>query len=155
MRAIRIHHVGGPEAMRLEEVPQPEPALAGASPPGSCRCQLHRCLLPHGSLSRPLPLTPGMEGAGVVEAAAPDVSNLRVGDRVAYAMSMGSYAEHAIVPAWMLVPIPDTVGTHPAAAAMLQGMTAHYLARSAFPLREGHTALVHAAAGGSGFSWFS
>jgi NADPH2:quinone reductase len=98
----------------------------------------------------PLPFTPGNEGAGVVEAVGPEVTEVRTGDRVAYAMATGSYAELAVVPAFRLVPIPDTVSFEAAAAAMLQGMTAHYLAHSTFPLAPGHQALVHAAAGGVG-----
>jgi NADPH2:quinone reductase len=91
-----------------------------------------------------------MEGAGVVDALGDEVTGVKVGDRVAYAMHAGSYAEQAIVPAWKLVPVPDGVGLDTAAAVMLQGMTAHYLALSTFPLREGQRALVHAAAGGVG-----
>jgi NADPH2:quinone reductase len=98
----------------------------------------------------PLPFTPGNEGAGVVEAVGREVTEVRPGDRVAYAMATGSYAELAVVPAFRLVPIPDTVSFEVAAAAMLQGMTAHYLAHSTFPLAPGHQALVHAAAGGVG-----
>ncbi|MCP5115237.1 MAG: quinone oxidoreductase, partial [bacterium] len=96
------------------------------------------------------PFTPGMEGAGIVEAVGPGVTDFSAGDRVAYGMSRGSYSEYALVPAWQLVKIPDAVEFDIAAAAMLQGMTAHYLTHSTFPLSEGHTALVHAAAGGTG-----
>jgi len=97
-----------------------------------------------------LPITPGMEGAGVVDAIGLGVSELKPGDRVAYAMVQGSYAEYAVVPAWKLVPIPDGVDIRSAAAVMLQGMTAHYLSHTTYPLRPGDTALVHAAAGGVG-----
>jgi NADPH2:quinone reductase len=97
-----------------------------------------------------LPILLGNEAAGVVEAVAPDVAVLKPGDRVAYAMSRGSYAEYAVVPAWQLVPIPAGLDFNSAAATMLQGMTAHYLAHSTFPLQPGHTCIVHAAAGGVG-----
>ena len=97
-----------------------------------------------------LPLQLGMEAAGVVEAVAPDVKILKPGDRVAYAMARGSYAEFAVVPAWQLVPMPDALDFNSAAATMLQGMTAHYLSHSTFPLQSGQTCIVHAAAGGVG-----
>jgi NADPH2:quinone reductase len=96
------------------------------------------------------PIQLGMEAAGVVEEVAPDVTILKKGDRVAYAMARGSYAEYAVVPAWQLVPIPDGLDFNSAAATMLQGMTAHYLAHSTFKLQPGHTCIVHAAAGGVG-----
>jgi NADPH2:quinone reductase len=96
------------------------------------------------------PITLGNEGAGTVVAIGPDVTGVKVGDRVAYAMARGSYAEFAVVPAWQLVPIPAHVDFVTAAAAMLQGMTAHYLTHSTFPLKSGETCLVHAAAGGAG-----
>jgi NADPH2:quinone reductase len=98
----------------------------------------------------PLPFTPGSEGAGVVKEVGAEVTEVRPGDRVAYAMSTGSYAELAVVPAWRLVPIPESVSFESAAAAMLQGMTAHYLSHSTFALEADHQALVHAAAGGVG-----
>jgi NADPH2:quinone reductase len=97
-----------------------------------------------------LPFIPGMEGSGIVSSVGPEVSNVKPGDRVAWAMSRGSYADYAVVPAWMLVKLPDAVSFEQGAAAMLQGMTAHYLTHSTFPLEKGHTALVHAAAGGAG-----
>jgi len=96
------------------------------------------------------PIQLGMEGAGVVEAVGPDVTNVKPGDRVAYAMARGSYAEYAVVPAWQLVPIPDGLDFNSAAATMLQGMTAHYLSHSTFKLEAGHTCIVHAGAGGVG-----
>jgi NADPH2:quinone reductase len=98
----------------------------------------------------PLPFTPGQEAAGVVEEVGPEVEGLKGGDRVAYAMAPGAYAEHAVVPAWKLVPIPPAVEARTAAALMLQGMTAHYLVASLYPLKAGDSALVHAAAGGVG-----
>ena len=97
-----------------------------------------------------LPIQLGMEASGVVEAVAPDVKILKPGDRVAYAMARGSYAEYAVVNAWQLVPIPDALDFNSAAATMLQGMTAHYLSHSTFPLQPGNTCIVHAAAGGVG-----
>ena len=96
------------------------------------------------------PIVLGMEAAGTVEAVGPDVSDVKPGDRVAYAMSRGSYAEYAVVPAWQLVPVPDGLDLKTAAAVMLQGMTAHYLTHSTFPLKQGDTCLAHAAAGGVG-----
>ena len=92
----------------------------------------------------------GSEGAGTVEAVGPDVKNVAPGDRVAYAMARGSYAEYAVVPAWQLVKIPASVDFETAAAAMLQGMTAHYLTHSTYPLKPGDSCLIHAAAGGTG-----
>ena len=151
MKAIRVHAVGGPEVLVLEETssptPGPQEALVRLSAAGVNFIDIyHRT----GLYPLPLPFTQGNEGAGVVEAVGPDVTEVRPGDRVAYAMATGSYAELAVVPVFRLVPIPDTVSFEAAAAAMLQGMTAHYLAHSTFPLAPGHQALVHAAAGGVG-----
>lgn len=151
MKVIRVHQHGGPEVLRYEEASSPEPAS------GEVRVKIeaaginfidvyHRTGLYPGEL----PFTPGVEGAGVVDAIGPDVSRLKLRDRVAYAMNQGSYAEYAVVPAWRLVPIPEGVATRSAAAVMLQGMTAHYLSHSTYPVQPGDTALVHAAAGGVG-----
>ncbi|MBI4470849.1 MAG: quinone oxidoreductase [Acidobacteria bacterium] len=151
MKSIRVHSYGDPDVLCYQEVPLPEPK------PGEARVKLaaigvnfidiyHRTGLYRGNL----PFTPGMEGAGMVDALGAGVTEVRVGDRVAYAMSQGSYAEHAVVPAWKLVPLPVGLDFQAAAAAMLQGMTAHYLTHSTFPLKPGDTALVHAAAGGTG-----
>lgn len=152
MHAIRIHEHGGPEVLRYDEVSAGEPGA------GEARVRVeavglnyidiyHRTgLYPAGNM----PFTPGMEAAGVVEAVGPEVSEVDVGDRVAYAMHQGSYTESAVVPSWLLVPLPDTLNTQSAAAAMLQGMTAHYLTHSTYPLSTGDIALVHAAAGGVG-----
>ena len=151
MRAICVSQFGGPEVLRYEEVPLPGPNA------GEARVKIeavgvnfidiyHRTGLYPGQL----PITPGMEGAGLVDAVGPGVSNVRVGERVAYAMQQGSYAQYAVVPSWRLVPIPDDVATPSAAAVMLQGMTAHYLTHSTYPLQPGEAALVHAAAGGVG-----
>jgi len=151
MRAIRVHDYGGPEVLRLEDLPVPEPG------PGEARVKIaaagvnfidiyHRS----GQYKGVLPMTPGMEAAGVVDAVGPDVSDVQVGDRVVYAMRQGAYAEYAIVPATMLAPVPEGIDLHQAAAVMLQGMTAHYLTHSTYPLRPGDVALIHAAAGGVG-----
>ncbi|HSW50665.1 MAG TPA: alcohol dehydrogenase catalytic domain-containing protein, partial [Bryobacteraceae bacterium] len=151
MRAIQVFEPGGPEQLRLVEVPVPSPA------PGQALVRIraigvnfidtyHRT----GLYRLPLPTSIGMEASGVVEAVAGDVTGLSVGDRVAYAMSRGSYADYAVVPAAQLVRVPVTLDDGVAAAAMLQGMTAHYLTHSTFPLGPSDTALVHAAAGGTG-----
>ncbi|MCS6845980.1 MAG: quinone oxidoreductase [Caldilineales bacterium] len=151
MKAIRIHQFGGPEVLRYEDVPTPEPG------PGQARVRVAAIGLNYidtyhraGLYPAPLPFTPGMEAAGVVDAVGPDVTLVKPGDRVAYAMVLGAYAEHTLVPADKLVVLPDGIGFEQAAAVMLQGMTAHYLALSTFPLKPGDTALVHAAAGGVG-----
>lgn len=103
-----------------------------------------------GLYKLPLPFTPGMEGAGVVHKVGERVIDWQPGERVAWAMTPGSYAEYAVLPESKLVRVPDGIETKTAAALMLQGMTAHYLTRSTFPLNSTHTALVHAAAGGAG-----
>jgi NADPH2:quinone reductase len=150
MRAIRVHRPGGPDELRLEEVPTPTPG------PRQARVRVaysgvnfidvyHRS----GASPGQPPFTLGSEGAGIVEAVA-EGAVVRVGDRVAWAMHPGSYAEEALVDAWKLVPVPDDVPLATAAAVMLQGMTAHYLTHATFPLRQGDVALVHAAAGGVG-----
>ena len=151
MQAIRIHEFGGPEVLRADELPLPEPG------PGEARVKLaasgvnfidiyHRKGLYPGKL----PFTLGQEGAGTVDAVGTDVADVKVGDQVAYASVQGAYAEYAIVPAARLVPVPMGVPLDQAAAVMLQGMTAHYLAFSTFEIKPGDTALVHAAAGGVG-----
>jgi len=151
MRAIQVHEVGGPEVMKVAEVPSPTPG------PGEARVRVAASGVNFidiyyrtGAYKGALPFTPGMEGAGVVEAVGPEVTGVAVGDRVAWAMQLGSYAEEAIVPAGKLIPVPNSVELPTAAAAMLQGMTAHYLVTSTYPLKRGDTALVHAAAGGVG-----
>jgi len=151
MKAIRIHQPGGTETMQYEDVPQPEPG------PGEARVKIHAIGVNFidvyhrsGQYKLPTPFTPGSEAAGVVDAVGPGVTEVQVGDRVAYAMQIGAYAEYAVVPAWKLVPLPDAVSFETGAAVMLQGMTAHYLAYSTFPLQAGHSALIHAAAGGVG-----
>ncbi|CAI8054541.1 Quinone oxidoreductase [Geodia barretti] len=153
MHAICIHEHGGPEALRYEEVAISEPGA------GEARVRIEAAGLNYIDVyhrtglypSTNIPFTPGMEGAGVVEAVGSGVTEVNVGDRVAYAMHQGSYTEVAIVPSGLLVPLPDSIDTQSAAAAMLQGMTAHYLTRSTYPLSTGDTALIHAAAGGVGW----
>jgi NADPH2:quinone reductase len=151
MKAIRVHELGGPDVLRYEEVPLPAPG------PGQAQVKVEAiglnyvdCNFRKGAYKAALPFTPGMEAAGTVTATGPEVTEVREGDRVAYAQPMGSYAEYVVVPAWRLVKIPVGLEARAAAAAILQGMTAHYLATSTYPLKEGDTALVHAAAGGVG-----
>lgn len=151
MRAIRVHEFGGPEAMRLEELPTPKPgagqALVRIEAIGLNFIDVYqRSGLYKGSL--PLPM--GLEAAGVVEAVGPDAPEVRVGDRVAYTGVPGAYATHAIVPSARLVTLPSSLDFRAGAAAMLQGMTAHYLTHSTYPLKAGDSCLVHAAAGGVG-----
>jgi NADPH2:quinone reductase len=151
MKAIRVHTPGGPEVMKLEEVPEPK---AG---PGQVVVKLEAAGLNYidvyfrtGTYKAPLPLTPGLEGAGTVTQVGDGVKDLKVGDRVAYTGIPGSYAQMNVCPADRLVKIPDKLSFRDGAAAMLQGMTAHYLTRSTYPLKSGDTCLVHAAAGGMG-----
>ncbi len=154
MKAIRVHAVGGPEVLAFEETadPTPKPPKSGDALIRQRAAGVNFIDIYHrtGLYPLPLPFIPGNEGAGVVEEVGPDTMEVKPGERVAYAMATGSYAELAVVPAWRLVPIPEGVSFEAAAAAMLQGMTAHYLSHSTFPLAPGHTALVHAAAGGVG-----
>lgn len=151
MRAVRLHEPGGAEAMRYETVPIPRPgegqALVRVGAAGVNFIDVYKRT---GLYKIPLPATLGEEGAGTVEAVGDGVSEVRVGDRVAWAGSMGSYAEYAAIPAAKLVPLPPDVDAARGAAIMLQGITAHYLATSTYPLREGDRCLVHAAAGGVG-----
>lgn len=151
MKAIRVDSYGGPDKLVYQNIEKPTPksgeALVRIEAIGVNFIDVyHRT----GLYPLPLPFTPGTEAAGVVESIGPDVSEIQVGDRVAYAMAVGSYAEHAIVPASRLVKIPDEINAQSAAAAMLQGMTAHYLVTSTYPLKSRDTALIHAAAGGVG-----
>ena len=151
MKAIQVKQVGGPEVMELVEIPVPEPkaneAVVKLVAAGVNFIDVyHR----EGRYKAPLPFIPGQEGAGVVQAIGADVKSVKKGDRVAWAATLGSYAEYAALAADKLVPIPSGVTDQQAAAAMLQGMTAHYLSHSTYPLKRGETALVHAAAGGVG-----
>jgi NADPH:quinone reductase len=151
MRAIRVHEFGGPEAMRLEELPTPKPAegqtLVRIEAAGLNYIDVYQRT---GAYKNPLPYSLGLEGAGTVEAVGPGVTTVRVGDRVAWTGVPGSYSTHNLVPADRLVTLPAGVDARAGAAAMLQGMTAHYLAHSTYPLKPGDTCLVHAAAGGVG-----
>jgi NADPH2:quinone reductase len=157
MKAVQIQRFGGPGELKVVEVPKPEPG------PGEVLVRLARAgvnyidvYMRDGSYARshtyktPLPMVIGMEGAGKVAQLGPGVNDLRVGDTVAYCLSRGSYAEFAVVPSWKLVPVTADIDVAVATTLMLQGSTAHYLSHSAFPLRSGHTCLVHAGAGGVG-----
>ena len=151
MQAIQVREFGGPEVLRLGDVPVHEPGQ------GQVRVKLEAAGVNFidiyqrtGQYKISLPMTPGGEGAGIVDAVGPGVSDLRVGQRVAWAAVPGSYAEYVVAPEDKLVPVPDGVDAKVAAAVMLQGMTAHYLAHSTYPLKQGETALIHAAAGGVG-----
>jgi NADPH2:quinone reductase len=151
MRAVRVHHPGGPEVLRYEEIPALEPkageALVELEAAGVNFIDVYKR---SGLYKLPLPATLGEEGAGEVIAVGDGVTDVRVGDRVAWASVLGAYAEYAIVPAGRLVPLPSEISATQAAALMLQGMTAHYLAASTYPLRQGDRCLIHAAAGGVG-----
>lgn len=151
MKIVHVKQYGGPEKLEYVEVPRPAPgpkqALVKIMASGVNFIDIYFRI---GLYKADLPVTLGNEAAGVVEAVGPEVTEVAVGDRVAYAMFRGSYAEYAVVPAWQLVRIPDGLDFSQAAAAMLQGMTAHYLTHSTYPLKQGDTALVHAAAGGAG-----
>jgi len=151
MRAIQIKATGGPEVLALADLPTPEPG------PGQVRVRLAgtgvnfiEIYQRTGVYPMTLPYVPGGEGAGTVSAVGPDVTGVAVGDRVASTNLLGAYAEEALVAADRVLPIPDGVDTETAAAAMLQGMTAHYLLQDSYPVEEGDTVLVHAAAGGMG-----
>ncbi len=151
MKAIRVQSYGGPDQLVYQDVEKPEPKsnelLVKIDAIGVNFIDVyHRT----GLYPLPLPFTPGSEAAGTVESIGSEVSDIAVGDRVAYAMAVGSYAEYAAVPAARLVKMPEGIEAQAGAAAMLQGMTAHYLSTSTYPLKSGDTALVHAAAGGVG-----
>jgi NADPH:quinone reductase len=151
MKAVRAQSPGGPEVLRYEDVPRPEPkageAVVKIEAAGVNYIDVYYRT---GAYKASFPLVLGQEGAGTVAAVGPDVAGVRVGDRVASVLMAGSYAEYAAVPAEKLVPVPERVSFSQAAAAMLQGMTAQYLATSTYPLKTGDTCLVHAAAGGVG-----
>lgn len=151
MKAIRVQHTGGPEVMELVEVPVPPAkfgeAVVKVSVAGLNSIDGH---FRDGSLRTPLPFIPGQEGSGVVSSAGSNVQTVKVGDRVAWSGALGSYAEYVAASADSLVPVPATVTDQQAAAAMMHGLTAHYLVNDAHKLKAGETALVHAAAGGVG-----
>jgi NADPH2:quinone reductase len=151
MKAIQVKQAGGPEAMELVDLPiaQPKPneAVVKLAASGVNFVDVY---FREGRYQAPLPLVLGQEGAGVVTAVGAEVKSVKPGDRVAWASLLGSYAEYAAMDADRLVPIPPGVTEQRAAAAMVQGMTAHYLSHNTYPLKRGETALVHAAAGGVG-----
>ena len=149
--AIRVHEIGGPEALKWEEVEFDDPA------PGEIRLRQEAAGLNFidvyhriGLYPQPLPFTPGVEGAGIVEAVGAGVTSVSVGDRVAYGGPVGGYAEVRLIPADRVIKLPDAISSEQAAAMMLQGMTAHMLLRKVYPVKAGDTILVHAAAGGVG-----
>jgi NADPH:quinone reductase len=151
MKAVRVHAPGGPEVLRHEDVPDPRPqageAVVRVEAAGVNFIDVyHRT----GLYKAALPVTLGQEGAGTVVAVAPDVRDVAPGDRVAWAGVFGAYAEQAAVPAHRLVKLPPEISARQGAAAMLQGMTAHYLACTTYPLKSGDACLVHAGAGGVG-----
>jgi NADPH2:quinone reductase len=151
MKAVRVEQFGGPEVLKIEEVPLAEPGEGEARVKieviGVNFLDIYQRI---GRYQGTLPFILGQEAAGTVDAVGPGVTEVKPGDRVAYAGVQGSYAEYAIVPAWRMVPIPAGVDLEQAVAAMVQGITAHYLAISTYPLKDGDTALVHAAGGGTG-----
>jgi len=151
MKTVRIHKAGGPEALTYEDVPEPTPkageAIVKVEAAGVNYVDVYQR---SGQYKLELPITLGLEAGGTVTAVGPGVTEVQVGDKVAYTGVPGAYAQYAAVPAQRLVVLPQGVSTWQGAAAMLQGMTAHYLACSTYPLKSGDTALVHAAAGGVG-----
>ena len=151
MKAIRVHQPGGPEVLELEEVPDPQPAAGEAlvrmEAIGVNFIEVYQR---KGQYRLPLPTTPGTEGAGRVVELGPDVTGLKVGDRVASVNFKGAYAELALAPVERLVVLPESIDVKLAAAVVLQGMTAHYLTVSTYPLTSESHCLIHAAAGGTG-----
>jgi NADPH:quinone reductase len=151
MKAIQVQEIGGPDVLRLVDLPIPQPG------PGQVLMRVEAAGVNYveiyfrkGVYKAALPFTPGSEAAGTVEELGPGVTGFSTGDAVASTSVLGSYAEYALVPAAQLVKVPAVLAPEKAAAAMLQGMTAHYLTHSTFPLKSGDTALVHAGAGGVG-----
>ena len=151
MKAIRVHALGGPEVMKYEDIDVPRPG------PGEVQIKIAATGLNYldvqyriGRVKAPLPFTNGTEAAGVISEVGSGVTDFKAGDRVAYTMVLGTYAEYAIAPAARVVHVPPDLDLRIAAGAMLQGLTAHYLTHSTYPLKAGETALVHAAAGGIG-----
>ncbi len=151
MKIIRFYAYGEPEVMLLEEAPLPQPG------PHTVRVRIEAAGVNFvdtyqrsGQYRVPLPFTPGSEAAGTVDAVGEGVSFFKPGDRVAWGFTTGAYAEYAVVPAEKLVALPHGIDAQTAAAVLTQGMTAHFLSHDTFPLQNGHTALIHAAAGGTG-----
>ena len=151
MKAVFVEQPGGPENLKYADLPKPVPgpgqALVKIAAAGVNFIDIY---FRTGLYKADPPILLGNEGAGTVEAVGTGATEVAAGDRVAYAMARGSYAEYAVVPAWQLVKIPSGVDFNTAAAAMLQGMTAHYLTHSTYPLKAGESCLIHAAAGGMG-----
>ena len=151
MKAIQVKQTGGPEVLTLVDLPVPKPkpneAVVKIAAAGVNFIDVY---FREGRYPASLPFVDGQEAAGVVAEIGAEVKSVKPGDRVAYTGALGSYAEYAAVPADRLVRVPETLDDRQAAAAMLQGMTAHYLVHSAYPLKKGETALIHAAAGGVG-----
>jgi NADPH:quinone reductase len=151
MRAIQVQKTGGPEALILVDLPQPTPkpneAVIKIAAAGVNFIDVY---FREGRYPAQVPFVDGQEAAGTVTAVGADVKSLKPGNRVAYTGIMGAYAEYAAVPADRLVKVPEGINDQQAAASMLQGMTAHYLIHSSYPLKKGETALIHAAAGGVG-----
>jgi NADPH:quinone reductase len=151
MRAIQITKTGGPEVLEVRELPIPAPG------PGQVLIKIEASgvnfidvYLREGRYPSQLPFIPGQEAAGVVTEVGPGVTTVKVGDRVAWCHSMGTYAEYAVAPIGLLIPIPEGLTSQQAAAAMLQGMTAHYLSHSTYAIQAGDPVLIHAGAGGVG-----
>jgi NADPH2:quinone reductase len=151
MKAIRVDSHGAPEVLKLAEVDPPSPGpgqlLVDVAASG---VNFVDCYNREGRYPSQPPYVPGVEGAGTVAAVGPDVSEFKVGDHVGWVAAPGSYAEQVLVPAAIAIPIPEGVSDEIAAAVLLQGLTAHYLCTSTYPIQEGDVALVHAAAGGVG-----
>jgi NADPH2:quinone reductase len=151
MRAVQVQAHGGPEVLVPADVPDPEPGEGGVLVEvGAAGVNFIDTYLRSGIYPTPLPVVPGLEGAGTVLAVGPGVSDVALGERVAFCDGPGSYATRAVIPAARLVPVPDAVSTELAAAALLQGMTAHYLVHDTHPVAPGDAVLVHAGAGGMG-----
>jgi NADPH2:quinone reductase len=151
MRAVQVEVHGGPEVLVPADVGDPVPGEGGVLVEvGAAGVNFIDTYLRSGLYPTPLPVVPGLEGAGTVLAIGPGVSDVAVGERVAFCDGPGSYAARAVIPAARLVPVPDAVSTELAAAALLQGMTAHYLVHDTHPVAPGDAVLVHAGAGGMG-----
>lgn len=151
MKAIRVNAPGGPDVLRYEDTPEPTPKAGEATVKvDAAGINYIDVYQRSGQYKLALPMTLGLEAGGTVTAVGPNVAEVRVGDKVAYTGIPGAYAQYAAVPAARLVVLPQGISTRQGAAAMLQGLTAHYLACSTYPLKSGDTCLVHAAAGGVG-----
>src|SRR5581483_773143 len=151
MFAVRIHETGGPEVLRYEEIDTPAPGA------GQVRVKLHAIGVNYidtyhrtGLYKLPLPAIVGREGAGEIDAVGDGVTDFHIGERVAFVLDAPSYAEYAVMPTQRIARVPDAVSFEDAAAVLLQGLTAHYLCTSTYPLKAGETCLIHAVAGGAG-----